>query len=194
MKLRERYPYSEGETSILNERSEGFNDETGPYLITLSSPHLTVGGLLHLSVTLGAAPETGLIIHNVTGKILQSHVLTSPKDRTKTKVVPPHERSLLHVDRGSPLRWPGEPDQWAKSGNRPMPIISIEPSAVVGESGQSSPRSPTAPSSNRGRQGRSKSRDRKKQFNLPRDGEFLAVLGPGEAFKLSHLARMPLDG
>lgn len=75
---------SEGETSVLNERIEGFNEETGPFLMTFASPHLTVAGLMHFSLTLASAPEKGLIVHAVTGVVTTAFLLTSPKDSSMT--------------------------------------------------------------------------------------------------------------
>ncbi|KAH7098657.1 hypothetical protein BKA62DRAFT_712471, partial [Auriculariales sp. MPI-PUGE-AT-0066] len=101
--------YSEEETSIINERIEGFNDETGPYLFT------------------------GLVVHDVVGTIMQSYRLTSPNDGTVVKP-PAHERMLFRLDGGTQFRWPGDVDVALKSSHRPMAIISIENS-----SGNSSP-------------------------------------------------------
>ncbi|KAH7086655.1 hypothetical protein BKA62DRAFT_731297 [Auriculariales sp. MPI-PUGE-AT-0066] len=107
--------YSEEETSITDERIEGFNDETGPYLFTLASPHLTVGGLIYFSLTLTAAP---------------SHRLKSPKDETVVKP-PTHERMLFRLDGGTQFRWPGDVYVGLRSGHRPMAIISIENSRAL---------------------------------------------------------------
>ncbi|KAH7098646.1 hypothetical protein BKA62DRAFT_642042, partial [Auriculariales sp. MPI-PUGE-AT-0066] len=124
-------PSAEGETSIINERIEGFNDETGPYLFTLASPHLTVGGLIHFSLTLAAAPVKGLVVHNVVGTIMQSYRLKSPKDGTVVKP-PAHERMLFRLDGGTQFRSPGDVDVGLRSGHRPMAIIGIENSAEHG--------------------------------------------------------------
>ncbi|KAH7092765.1 hypothetical protein BKA62DRAFT_676592 [Auriculariales sp. MPI-PUGE-AT-0066] len=117
--------HAEEETSITDERIERFNDETGPYLFTLASPHLTVGGLIYFSLTLTAAPVNGLVLHNVVGTNMQSHRLKSPKDETVVKP-PTHERMLFRLDGGTQFRWPGDVYVGLRSGHRPMAIISIE--------------------------------------------------------------------
>ncbi|KAH7092779.1 hypothetical protein BKA62DRAFT_722945 [Auriculariales sp. MPI-PUGE-AT-0066] len=122
--------YSEEETSITDERIEGSNDETGPYLFTLTSPHLTVGGLIYFSLTLAAASVERLVAHNVVGTIMQSYRLKSPKDETVVKP-PTHERMLFRLDGGTQFRWPGDVYVGLRSCHRPMAIISIENSRAL---------------------------------------------------------------
>ncbi|EJD36276.1 hypothetical protein AURDEDRAFT_188430 [Auricularia subglabra TFB-10046 SS5] len=96
-------PVLEAETSSLNERIEGSHQETGPYLITLESQHLTVGGLIHFSLNFPSVPA-GLRLHSITADVVQSYALHSQKRPGQTRSPPSHHRLLFNLDSRS-LLW-----------------------------------------------------------------------------------------
>ncbi|EJD47035.1 hypothetical protein AURDEDRAFT_113612 [Auricularia subglabra TFB-10046 SS5] len=95
-------PPLDSETSALNERIEGFTEEIGPYLMTLLSQHLTVGGVVQFSLNLASVPRE-LRLHSITATLLQSYTLTSYSHPRKTISPPPHRRPLFHIDHTTQL-------------------------------------------------------------------------------------------
>ncbi|KAH7098161.1 hypothetical protein BKA62DRAFT_622992 [Auriculariales sp. MPI-PUGE-AT-0066] len=113
-------PISIGETSVLNERIEDFNDEIGPYSVALTSPHLTVGGPLHFALALACCPPGGITIHSISGVVLQSYKLNSLKDGA---VAAPSadERIIFHLDHATHVQ-----DNTRDNPNSLLPIVRVD--------------------------------------------------------------------
>lgn len=95
-------PALDVETSALNEQIEGFNAETGPYLMSLLSEHLTVGGGMHFSLNLACVPQD-LCLHSITATIVQSYTLRSHAKPGQASTPPSHKRLVFHLDHLTPL-------------------------------------------------------------------------------------------
>ncbi|EJD55551.1 hypothetical protein AURDEDRAFT_109835 [Auricularia subglabra TFB-10046 SS5] len=160
-------PAAEGETSGLNERLEGFNDEIGPYLMTLSSEHVTVGGVVHFMLNLASVP-TDTYVYSVSAIIKQSYFLRSHLKPNLTGTPPPHKRPVFVLDHRTPVRRPQVKSR-PSSPTTPAPAPSPErtggrPSTVVRSKG-----------------------------TPPPGKDVLAFIKAGESLEISHVARMPDD-
>ncbi|KZV98613.1 hypothetical protein EXIGLDRAFT_763295 [Exidia glandulosa HHB12029] len=180
-------PAPEGETLGLNERIEGFHDQTGPYLLTLTSGHLTVGGVVHFTMNLASAPSDLRII-SVSAQIIQSYILHSHSKPGLSGKPTPHRRPLFLIDYRTPLRRPLTPSRPSSvdggaenmKGKRKDTVDSV-----------SSPSSGAA--TPRGRPPGRPSTVVNSKTPVP-DGEpLLGYILAGGSLELSHVARMPDD-
>lgn len=89
-------PADEGETMGLNETIEGFHDAVGPYRLTLTSGHLTVGGVVHFTMNLASVPSE-LRLRSVNALFIQSFDLASHKNRAK-HTPSQQQRQLFQID------------------------------------------------------------------------------------------------
>lgn len=159
-------PAAEGETSGLNERLEGFNNEVGPYLMTLSSEHVTVGGVVHFMLNLASVPAD-TYVHSVSAVIRQSYFLRSHLKPNLTGTPPPHKRPVFVLDHRTPVRRPqvkSRPSSPNTPVQAPSPERTGRPSTVVRAKG-----------------------------TPPPGKDVLAFIKAGESLEISHVARMPDD-
>lgn len=79
-----------------------------PYLLSLSSGHLTVGGVVHFTMNL-ASVLSDLRVNSVTAHIIQSYIFYSHAKPGMTGRPPPHRRQLFSLYSRTPLQRPGTP-------------------------------------------------------------------------------------
>ncbi|KZV94419.1 hypothetical protein EXIGLDRAFT_835018 [Exidia glandulosa HHB12029] len=100
-------PSAAGDTGVLSERIEGFHPDVGPYLFSLASQHLTVGGVMHFSLTLASVPNT-LRVQAIGAHIMQSYTLQSHATPGRSGVPPAHKRMVFYLDHRTPLWQEGD--------------------------------------------------------------------------------------
>ncbi|KZV93252.1 hypothetical protein EXIGLDRAFT_835886 [Exidia glandulosa HHB12029] len=87
----------DGETLSLNEGIAGHHDEVGPYIFTLTAGHLTVGGVVHFTMSFTSVP-TDMRIYSVSAHIVQSYILESPTKPGLFAKPAPHRRRFFTLD------------------------------------------------------------------------------------------------
>ncbi|KAH7098075.1 hypothetical protein BKA62DRAFT_773683 [Auriculariales sp. MPI-PUGE-AT-0066] len=163
-------PANDGETLDLNQRFTGRSDELGPYLETLSSEHVTVGGVVHYRLHLQSVPAA-VRISSITAFIIQSYLVHSVARPEHTATPEPHKRKVFRIDAQTSMlrtdKFSDSPADLCPTEFRPCPGAFI-----------------------------SDSRTPKTVVITPEPGgheDQLAVVPAGGRLIVSHLAKLPND-
>ncbi|KAH7098164.1 hypothetical protein BKA62DRAFT_661081 [Auriculariales sp. MPI-PUGE-AT-0066] len=158
-------PIADGETSVVNERIEDFNAEIGPYSATILSPHLSIGGPLRITFSLGCCPAGGLDIHSISGIIQQRCKLKSFKSDSSA-TPKPQEHVLFHLDHATST---SQSDDAQPKPSGLLPIVRVQRPISDAVDPERNTRSSPARHS----------------------PHALVSLEPNQMLDISHIARMP---